>query len=806
MPRNSSNGAVTLSNGSSDGVVKSDEDETMEQARKLKNICDELKAAGCPLFGGRFCDELPEHIRTKADELDTFLNNLIGGSATDPFESGTRDELRILMAQGQTVETFKKKSMSLCSSCFKHSNHEGHDFNRFFSHSGGACDCGNVDVLNESGFCFRHGPNARRPPVPSSDIVSLGEFIIPKLFVRLFLYFRGWVSQQLDTTKEYRVLRSGASKEIFGLQLVSRAHILIEFIQELIDYGGPIRDVLVKNLLDRQLYKDLNKHSNVDHTKNSDRVHDLSLDWRTRHLLLEDIESLKPVTTTESSDNNTCYELECLLDELIFWMVRLIFPQVIVNLCLSLLSDVEYRDIFARRFFSWYLCIAEIIVELSSQEDDHTVYGAGSRIVHISVQILSSEAQCIMLDNEIDLRYKIISSACCVLKTGVQKSTITQAKDYFYECSPPSTDDDRLFKWLVYSVDANQPLRRTSFWTFMSDLQNLLTHGELARRFLFDSRCMRGYVDLIAPMQGMNLNYRIITGDHLEYDNQPYQLAFHFEWEVSSINMFNILSALTTEVDYMIVYLLQWKVALEKWFDAIGLTDHDLSVPPYCVSYHIPLHRHLSAGILRSIELSQFSSCLNHLAKNEEFLRKALLHPLRIQACRAETSAGMWARNGHAARNQSFYYAQTTYNIAFMECDLSLIRFVACFIDTEWLMEAIMKAFYLDNCFAFCGFLSYDHILIPSKERVITRKEWVDFLVDGGLRLLLDIVVVRWNTSGNDTGELKKEIVAALAVSDLTYSKLRSSIPDKGNRPFIDDRTFDVILGKVGFFNLTDGH
>lgn len=106
--------------------------------------------------------------------------------------------------------------MSLCSSCFKNSNHEGHDFNRFFSQAGGACDCGNVDVLKESGyffnkfsfennwnqkltsdyyrFCFRHGPNACRPPVPSPNIVSLGEFIIPKLFVRLFLCFRGWVS------------------------------------------------------------------------------------------------------------------------------------------------------------------------------------------------------------------------------------------------------------------------------------------------------------------------------------------------------------------------------------------------------------------------------------------------------------------------------------------------------------------------------------------------------------------------------------------------------------------------------------
>lgn len=48
------------------------------------------------------------------------------------------------------------------------------------------------------------------------------------------------------------------------------------------------------------------------------------------------------------------------------------------------------------------------------------------------LQILSSEAQCLKLDDEINLKDKIISSAYGVLRTAVQKSTITQGSFYFY--------------------------------------------------------------------------------------------------------------------------------------------------------------------------------------------------------------------------------------------------------------------------------------------------------------------------------------------------------------------------------------
>ena len=42
--------------------------------------------------------------------------------------------------------------MSLCADCFQAGNHVGHDYNMFRSQAGGACDCGDVNVMNAEGY------------------------------------------------------------------------------------------------------------------------------------------------------------------------------------------------------------------------------------------------------------------------------------------------------------------------------------------------------------------------------------------------------------------------------------------------------------------------------------------------------------------------------------------------------------------------------------------------------------------------------------------------------------------------------
>lgn len=41
--------------------------------------------------------------------------------------------------------------MSICADCFHGGDHKGHDYNMFRSHSGGACDCGDENVMKKEG-------------------------------------------------------------------------------------------------------------------------------------------------------------------------------------------------------------------------------------------------------------------------------------------------------------------------------------------------------------------------------------------------------------------------------------------------------------------------------------------------------------------------------------------------------------------------------------------------------------------------------------------------------------------------------
>jgi len=88
--------------------------------------------------------------------------------------------------------------MSLCAECFQRGNHKGHDFNMFRSQAGGACDCGDTNVMKESGFCYLHGPHASSegsdhthektgaPP----DLLCVANAMMPRLILRLIQHMR----------------------------------------------------------------------------------------------------------------------------------------------------------------------------------------------------------------------------------------------------------------------------------------------------------------------------------------------------------------------------------------------------------------------------------------------------------------------------------------------------------------------------------------------------------------------------------------------------------------------------------------
>lgn len=83
----------------------------------------------------------------------------------------------------------------------------------------------------------------------------------------------------------------------------------------------------------------------------------------------------------------------------------------------------------------------------------------------------------------------------------------------------------------------------------------------------------------------------------------------------------------------------------------------------------------------------------------------------------------------------------------FLQFNFGTFRFAASFVDTEWFMEAVAKAFYLQDCWLIFA-LSDEEFMYRrlSMEQIIIRREWVDFMVDGVLRYvtLLDLLGKIW--------------------------------------------------------------
>ncbi|PIO68792.1 hypothetical protein TELCIR_09404 [Teladorsagia circumcincta] len=122
-----------------------------------KSQADFLKASDHPLYVGSANGKgIDPQVWKVSLRLNRFLDKLITLSSIR--SEALYSKLRILLAQGESYETFKTASMSLCASCFQAANHEGHDFTRFFSREGGACDCGNSDVIRPMGCeCVNYG-------------------------------------------------------------------------------------------------------------------------------------------------------------------------------------------------------------------------------------------------------------------------------------------------------------------------------------------------------------------------------------------------------------------------------------------------------------------------------------------------------------------------------------------------------------------------------------------------------------------------------------------------------------------------
>ncbi|KJH47889.1 putative zinc finger in N-recognin [Dictyocaulus viviparus] len=710
-----------------------------------KSLADFLKLNGYPLYANRSLEKsVSPRIRKVAHQLSRFLDNLITLPSVRLQESFLK--LRILLAQGEPYELFKASMheldvslkcnaiwendsvayrcntcaltpcMSLCASCFQAANHEGHDFTRFFSREGGACDCGNADVIKPIGFCPRHGENAVRPPSPSPLIVSLPRHIFLKLIVCLFLEWRGFNFKRDRYTQEREAMGWEEPFNLAGFceSLVNPMKHLINFLQECVNYGGPMRQAMAEILMDKELYLALTER-NLDDV-DSTSISDMSLDWRTRQMFRDDrmsifSESLLPSfphidvekvleKASDSVQRYTFYRCECLLDELLLW------------------------DCLSTRFFTWYPFVANCVRNLCvyqqlRERNSDVVQSTCSRLIHISVQVmLSSEALCKKLNNKCDLVHVVLNTACYLFNEYLEKTEMT-LDPFFVWCTSAKQLEGNQSDWNVMLLERNATMTQHGYWFVMGDLQNLLAHSSLAiDTVLHPTAFSSAYVMLLNRMQGchvlkylslgMNVNWRIVRGEHRENDNADLvQRSFSLEFEALSLTMFNFVNAILQQQNFVAAVAFFDKIisALSLWLHTIGgWTTSDLIIcPKYCVSFHLPLHRHLSTALSHFNDMEAFRNHVEDFRKDEQLLRRILLHPLKIQVARAEYHAGMWVRNGNQLRVQAIIYAQPHINTSFQIPDIDLIRYCAANVDPDWFIDVLIHNFHLTDVFRFAA-------------------------------------------------------------------------------------------------------
>uniref|UniRef100_A0A7N6AX52 E3 ubiquitin-protein ligase n=1 Tax=Anabas testudineus TaxID=64144 RepID=A0A7N6AX52_ANATE len=634
--------------------------------------------------------------------------------------------------------------MSLCAECFNNGDHTGHDFNMFRSQAGGACDCGDSNVMRESGFCRRHrlrtGENI--PSIPR-DLLLMSEMVLPRFILCIIQYLRdGYVEPGKNT-----LIKIDLQKVLQQLEPQ------ISFLEELTKMGGAMRTVLTKILTNQQTFKELSmgQEENLYAKKNYDKYLSalknsglVSVEEKaqgaTKFMFVffyqEDQDAGQSVgqrkrVKLSSSTKDPCIieslKHKCFLEELLFWTIKYEFPQKMVTFLLNMLPDQDYKITFTKTFVQHYAFIMKTLMK--SHESDTM----SNRIVHISVQLFSNEElarrvteECHLLDIMVTVLLYMMES--CLIKSELQ--------------------DEENNRHVV--VNCSEPLlKNNTYWPLVSDFINILSHQSVAKKFMEDHSLVMLWMSFVSFFQGMNLNKRELN-EHVEFESQTYYAAFAAELEACAQPMWGLLTHCkvkeTQEYTKTVVrYCLE---TLQIWFDAIGFIDEPA---PNQVTFHLPLHRYYAMFLSKGVKCQGLD--LDCLLPDQEMLMKIMVHPLQIQACLSEIHSNMWVRNGLQIKGQAMTYVQSHFCNSMIDPDIYLLQ--VRFIQTT------SSQVFLRDC-----------VLYSEQERP---------MLEGALTFLVILTSLRIHLGMTDDEILRAEMVSQLCMNDRTHSALLDLIPENPN-------------------------
>uniref|UniRef100_A0A3B4FFR7 E3 ubiquitin-protein ligase n=1 Tax=Pundamilia nyererei TaxID=303518 RepID=A0A3B4FFR7_9CICH len=646
--------------------------------------------------------------------------------------------------------------MSLCAECFNNGDHTGHDFNMFRSQAGGACDCGDSNVMRESGFCRRHrlrtGENI---PLIPRDLLLMSEMVLPRFILCIIQYLRdGYVEPDTSTERDLQ-------------KVLQQLEPQISFLEELTKMGGAMRTVLTKILTNQQAFKELSmgQEENLYAKKNYDKylsalknsglvsveekgqsaAADVGVGAEGGAGAMEDQDGGQSVgqrkrVKLSSSTKDPCIieslKHKCFLEELLFWTIKYEFPQKMVTFLLNMLPDQDYKITFTKTFVQHYAFIMKTLMK--SHESDTM----SNRIVHISVQLFSNEElarhvteECQLLDIMVTVLLYMMES--CLIKSELQ-------------------DEENNRHVVVNCSEAL--LKNNTYWPLVSDFINILSHQSVAKKFLEDHSLLMLWMSFVSFFQGMNLNKRELN-EHVEFESQTYYAAFAAELEACAQPMWGLLTHCKVKVS--LTHRINGTCnTLKLWFDTPA---------PNQVTFHLPLHRYYAMFLSKAVKCQGLD--LDSLLPDQEMLMKIMVHPLQIQACLSEIHSNMWVRNGLQIKGQAMTYVQSHFCNSMIDPDIYLLQVCASRLDPDYFISSVFERFKVVDLLT----------MASQHQNAVLDSEQERPMLEGALTFLVILTSLRIHLGMTDDEILRAEMVSQLCMNDRTHSALLDLIPENPN-------------------------
>uniref|UniRef100_A0AAY5KTP9 E3 ubiquitin-protein ligase n=1 Tax=Esox lucius TaxID=8010 RepID=A0AAY5KTP9_ESOLU len=641
--------------------------------------------------------------------------------------------------------------MSLCAECFNNGDHTSHDFNMFRSQAGGACDCGDSNVMRETGFCRRHrlrtGENV--PSVPR-DLLLMSEMVLPRFIICIIQYLRdGYTEPDTSTERDLQ-------------KVLQQLEAQISFLEDLTKMGGAMRTVLTKILTNQETFKDLsmgqegnlyaknNYEKYLSALKNSGLV---SVEEKAQAESSAEagegvstgplglLGAAAPVSPDEpskevfSSEDGYFSSEHAARSRLQGMTPVFLHCETIMNRTIT----------FTKTFVQHYAFIMKTLMK--SHESDTM----SNRIVHISVQLFSNEElarhvteECQLLDIMVTVLLYMMES--CLIKSELQ-------------------DEENNRHVVVNCGEAL--LKNNTYWPLVSDFINILSHQSVAKKFLEDHSLLMLWMSFVSFFQGMNLNKRELS-EHVEFESQTYYAAFAAELEACAQPMWGLLTHCkvkeTQEYTKTVVrYCLE---TLQIWFDAIGFVDEPA---PNQVTFHLPLHRYYAMFLSKAVKCQGLD--LDSLLPDQEMLMKIMVHPLQIQASLSEIHSNMWVRNGLQIKGQAMTYVQSHFCNSMIDPDIFLLQVCASRLDPDYFISSVFERFKVVDLLTMAS-VHQNAVLDSEQERP---------MLEGALTFLVILCSLRIHLGMADDEILRAEMVSQLCMNDRTHSSLLDLIPENPN-------------------------